>query len=101
MLFCTKAAETAIMVQGKAVPVRDGSTLGKNAQKASIVIPDKTVSGLHCSFSYAAGKGWIIKDEESTNGTYINGVRLPPGGTTPLQNGTVIITGKETFEFKC
>ena len=101
ILFCTKAAETAAELQGKAVAVRDGSTLGKNAQKAGIVIPDKTVSGLHCSFRFVAGKGWMIKDEESTNGTYINGVRLPPGGTTPLQNGTVIITGKETFEFKC
>ena len=89
------------MVQGKAVLIRPGITLGKNAQKANIVIPDKTVSGLHCSFHYIAGKGWMIKDEESTNGTYINAVRLPAGGSTPLQNGAMIITGKETFEFKC
>ena len=101
MLFCVKAAETAAEARGKSVPVRDGSTLGKNAQKASIVIPDKTVSGLHCSFHFTPGKGWTIKDEESTNGTYINGVRLPAGGTSPLSNGAAIITGKETFEFRC
>ena len=89
------------MVQGKTVAIQDGSRLGKSAQKANIVIPDKTVSGLHCSFHYVATKGWIIKDEESTNGTYINAVRLTSGGTAPLQNGAVIITGKETFEFKC
>ena len=101
MLVCVKAADTAAMVQGKAVTVRDGSRLGKNAQKANIVIPDKTVSGLHCSFHFEAGKGWMIKDEESTNGTYINAVRLPSGGSAPLQNGAMIITGKETFEFRC
>ena len=101
VLVCIKAADTATMVQGKAVTVRDGSRLGKNAQKANIVIPDKTVSGLHCSFHFVTGKGWMIKDEESTNGTYINAVRLPSGGSASLQNGTMIITGKETFEFRC
>ena len=100
-LVCLKAADTAAAVQGKAVAVRDGSRLGKSAQKATIVIPDKTVSGLHCSFRFTAGKGWSIKDEESTNGTYVNAVRLPSGGTSPLQNGAKIITGKETFEFRC
>ncbi len=100
MLVCVKAADTAAAVQGKGVTVRDGSKLGKNAQKANIVIPDKTVSGLHCSFRYVAGKGWMIKDEESTNGTYVNSVRLSSGAEAPLQKGTMIITGKETFEFK-
>lgn len=100
-LVCVKASDTAMAVQGKAVTVRDGSKLGKNAQKVNIVIPDKTVSGLHCSFHYAAGKGWIIKDEESTNGTYVNAVRLSSGASAPLQKGAMIITGKETFEFKC
>ncbi len=100
-LICTKAADTAANLQGLSVPVRDGSILGKSPQKANIVIPDKTVSGLHCSFHFVPGKGWSIKDEESTNGTYINSVRLPSGGSSPLVNGAQINTGKETFEFKC
>ena len=100
-LFCLKAAETAAGLQGKSVTVRDGSKLGKNPQKANIVIPDKTVSGAHCSFHFVQGKGWIIKDEDSTNGTYINGVRLSSGGTASLKDGSKITTGKETFEFKC
>ena len=100
-LICLKAAETATEVQGKAVTVRDGARLGKSEQKATIVIPDRTVSGLHCSFHFTQGKGWTIKDEESTNGTYVNGVRLPAGGTSSLKNGVQIVTGKETFNFMC
>ena len=100
-LVCLKAAETAAEVQGKAVTIRDGSRLGKSQQKANIVIPDRTVSGLHCSFHFVQGKGWTIKDEESTNGTYVNGVRLPAGGTSSLKNGVQIVTGKETFNFMC
>ena len=100
-LLCIKAAETAAVVQGKAVLIRPGITLGKNAQKANIVIPDKTVSGLHCSFHFVQGRGWMIKDEESTNGTYVNGVRLSSGGSAPLRDGTKITAGKETFDFKC
>ena len=100
-LVCTKAGETAAALQGKSVNVRDGSKMGKNPQLANIVIPDKTVSGLHCSFHFVQGKGWTIKDEDSTNGTYINGVRLSSGGSSPLRDGSKITTGKETFEFKC
>lgn len=100
-LFCLKAGETAAALQGKSVNVRDGLKMGKNPQMANIVIPDKTVSGVHCSFHFVQGKGWMIKDEDSTNGTYINGVRLSAGGSSPLRDGSKITTGKETFEFKC
>ena len=100
-LVCTKAGETAQALLNKSVNVRDGSKMGKNPQLANIVIPDKTVSGLHCSFRFVQGKGWTVKDEESTNGTYINGVRLSSGGSSPLRDGSKITTGKETFEFKC
>ena len=100
-LFCLRAGETATEVQGKSVNVRDGSKLGKSPQKANIVIPDKTVSGLHCSFHFTQGKGWTIKDEDSTNGTFVNGVRLSSGGSSPLKDGSKITTGKETFEFRC
>lgn len=100
-LFCLIAAESAESLRGRSIPVRSGDKLGKNKEKSRIIIPDNTVSGLHCSFRFESGKGWFIRDENSTNGTFVNGSRLPAAGTVPLKNGTKIKTGKETFEFRC
>ena len=100
-LVCLSAADSAAELKGKSIPVRTGDNLGKNSQKSRIVIPDNTVSGLHCTFRFVSGKGWMIRDENSTNGTYVNGVRLPQAGTASLKNGAKIKTGKEIFEFRC
>lgn len=100
-LVCLTAAPTAAELKGKAVIIRSGIKLGKSSQKANIIIPDQTVSGLHCSFHYVPEKGWMIRDENSTNGTFVNGNRLTAGGTAPLRDGVTIKAGKEMFEFKC
>ncbi len=50
------------------------------------------ISGLHCTLheDEAAG-GWALEDEDSTNGTYLNGVRLSGlGQRLPLHDGDVI-----------
>jgi hypothetical protein len=50
------------------------------------------ISGLHCTLhdDDAAG-GWSIEDEDSTNGTYLNGVRLSGlGQRLPVHDGDVI-----------
>lgn len=40
-----------------------------------LVLPDANVSGLHCRIVRTDGK-YILVDLNSTNGTYINGVRI-------------------------
>jgi hypothetical protein len=50
------------------------------------------ISGLHCTLheDEAAG-GWALEDEDSTNGTYLNGVRLSGlGQRLPVHDGDVI-----------
>lgn len=100
-LICLRAADTAAALKGKSIAVRPDDRLGKNPQKARIVIRDQTVSGLHCSFHFEPGKGWSVRDENSTNGTYVNGTRIPPAGNASLKSGTKIAAGKEIFEFRC
>ncbi len=100
MLICKAAADTAKALTGKMLTVQSGDTMGKSAQRAKIVVPDQTVSGLHCSFHYHPQRGWLVKDENSTNGTYVNDIRMPSGGVAPLRSGTILKAGKETFEFR-
>lgn len=101
LLLCTKAGKAIPNLQGMAVEVRPGMMIGKNKQKADVVVPDPAFSRQHCSFDYQPDEGWTIRDEHSTNGTYLNGSRLPPGGIGSLKNGFRITIGDTSFEFRC
>ncbi len=50
------------------------------------------ISGLHCTLHDDEGSGnWSLEDEDSTNGTYVNGVRLPGlGQRAALHDGDVV-----------
>lgn len=43
---------------------------------------------------------FYIIDQKSTNGTYVNGIRLNPMQETELKNGDTIQLSDEEFEFK-
>lgn len=99
-LYCKSAADALPEWKGRKVRVHSGDTLGKRSV-AKIIISDPSVSGVHCSFSYSEKRGWIVKDENSTNGTFVDNRRLPTGGFVQLHSGAIIRTGRETFEFRC
>src|SRR5436190_19856550 len=44
-----------------------------------IVLDDTSVSRRHAELRYQAPAGWVVRDLESTKGTYINAVRIGPG----------------------
>lgn len=50
------------------------------------------VSGKHASLVHTAD-GWLLRDEASTNGTFVNGARLASGESRPLNNGDIIGLG--------
>jgi HD-GYP domain-containing protein (c-di-GMP phosphodiesterase class II) len=41
-----------------------------------IVLDDSSVSRKHAELRYTPPQGWVVRDLESTNGTYVNGVRV-------------------------
>ena len=47
------------------------------------------MSQRHCTFARGGG-GIVTVTDSSTNGTYLNGVRLAAGVPAPLQSGDVI-----------
>jgi HD-GYP domain-containing protein (c-di-GMP phosphodiesterase class II)/pSer/pThr/pTyr-binding forkhead associated (FHA) protein len=58
-----------------------------------IVLDDNSVSRRHAELRYQAPTGWVVRDLESTNGTYINAVRIGPGDK-PIKAKDVIQFGK-------
>ncbi|MCZ2155407.1 MAG: FHA domain-containing protein, partial [Bryobacterales bacterium] len=62
--------------RGERIRVKDGATVtvGRQATATFTISNDATLSGRHFSIS-AHGQVCVIKDEGSSNGTYINGTR--------------------------
>lgn len=66
------------------IKVKDGDMIGRDAVGQEIFSAFKTVSREHARITYKDGK-WFIEDMNSTNGTYINGNRIPPNKKVELR----------------
>jgi hypothetical protein len=64
-----------------------GRTAGRD-----LVIQHPTISKQHAVF-VLRNTGWRISDQGSTNGTFVDGVRLEAGKLAPLQDGTSVRLG--------
>jgi pSer/pThr/pTyr-binding forkhead associated (FHA) protein len=61
-----------------------------------LVIDDPMVSRIHARIEFD-GKGWILRDLGSSNGTRVNG---SPVGSVVLSAGDVIKVGESSLEFR-
>ncbi len=66
-------------------------TVGRDPQ-GDIVIDDARVSWRHATISWA-GHGWVIEDQRSTNGTFVEGrrihhIEIGPGSAVHLGSAT-------------
>jgi pSer/pThr/pTyr-binding forkhead associated (FHA) protein len=90
----TRRAETALrlLFAGRPVDVaQPGSMLlGRdpdNSPVAALFAVHDNVSRRHASVGIEPdGTAWV-RDEHSTNGTFVNDIRVPSGGTAPLVHG--------------
>ncbi|KAJ0239221.1 hypothetical protein HA466_0237110 [Hirschfeldia incana] len=67
-------------------------TIGRLPEKADVVIPVATVSGVHATIDTQGGS-LLVTDMNSTNGTFIEDKRLIPGVAAPAYPGTRITFG--------
>lgn len=84
---------------GKEVPVRLPVVRIGRAAGNDLVIPDDSVSVTHARLEFEHG-AWRLTDLESTNGTYVEGVRLAPQVPTPLGYGSTVRFGGIPLHFR-
>jgi predicted component of type VI protein secretion system len=84
---------------GKEVPVRSPVVRIGRAAGNDVVIPDDSVSAAHARLEFDQG-AWRLTDLESTNGTYVEGVRLAPQVPTPLGYGSSVRFGGIPLHFR-
>ena len=91
-----------LQYRGQNIPINDNEfVIGKanNQYKVNYAINDNPhVSRKHATI-FIQGNSFYIRDEGSTNGTYVNGRSLPKMVPQPLQNGDEISIYDEVFTF--
>lgn len=78
---------------GSQLSTADGGEIriGRDSTQAHVVISERCpqISGLHCGVRYDGASDCYIVTDYSANGTFAEGVRLPPG-STKVRRGAVI-----------
>ncbi|CAK9215569.1 unnamed protein product [Sphagnum troendelagicum] len=88
----TSHLDEAVPMPGSFELVSDAATVGRVAEKADIVIPVATVSGLHARLEKRDGQLYVT-DLDSTNGTYVDNKQIRPGAVTLVSPGSNITFG--------
>ena len=93
-------APPAVLVDqtGREFPLRIGeNSIGREA--ADVILTDSAVSRKHACIT--VGESAIeIEDLGSTNGTEVDGARIPSGEKVPLRDGSVVVVGSARFSLK-
>ena len=86
--------------QGYSLPETSKVVVGKNRQYANLIVSSPHVSNVHCSIRYkAATNSYIVKDH-SSNGTYVDGVRLQKDVPLNFPAGTILQLADGSNEIK-
>ena len=72
-------------------------TIGREADN-NVVIDNKLASRHHALIQKIRDD-YFLKDEESTNGTYLNGTKIPAGKYVKLNSGDKITIGSANLVF--
>ncbi len=95
----TKASGPKVTLRGKLgdIPIkRSPFRLGKQADIVDHCVPNNAVSRRHMELCIEGSACYAV-DLNSTNGTFLNGRRLPAGSKAPLKNGDILMLGNEKF----
>ena len=74
--------------------VKDEITIGRNDSCTLTLKDDNALSGRHCSVIYRDGDVFV-RDNESTNGTYANGV--PIVGELQISKDDILLIGSNEY----
>src|SRR5581483_3012185 len=80
------------------LPIDESYTIGR-ARDRSLVLDDPLVSRRHVTIR-AIEDIHVLIDEGSSNGSYVNGVRIAPGAQVILREGDVIEVGGYKLSYR-
>ena len=82
-------------------PILPGSEVrvGRDAAQCAVALSEPRISGVHSTLKFEAAHLWV-RDEQSNNGTYVAGERLPPGAWTVVPSGRVLRFGPVEFDVR-
>jgi sigma-54 dependent transcriptional regulator, acetoin dehydrogenase operon transcriptional activator AcoR len=70
-----------------------------DAGSLKLGIPDGYASGSHALLE-ATAQGWTLRDLGSTNGTFLDGAKVPAGAAAPLREGALFEVGHTFWLFR-
>jgi hypothetical protein len=96
--------ECVFTESGKSVPLAPGtcSMLGRDPSMSEVapLLQDDFVSRRHATIGIESdGRPWI-RDEYSTNGTYVNNEKVPPGASRSLRHNDRIRIGEVNLKIR-
>lgn len=86
-----------ILPDGREIAISDRPVVMGRMPGCEVVLGDPNVSRRHAEVR-ASGRGWVVSDLGSTNGTKVNGVRI--SGSEPLRPGDEIRVGATSLRFE-
>jgi pSer/pThr/pTyr-binding forkhead associated (FHA) protein len=87
-----------LLFRGKSIPLVAKLTIGRSRDN-NLVIDDKMASRFHAVVQKIKNE-FFLQDLNSTNGTYVNKVRVPRGKYVKLHRKDVIRIGRTEITFE-
>lgn len=72
--------------------------IGRNKKNCDFIIEEPSISKEH-SIIKKVGDEYFLVDNESSNGTFLNNMKIEPNKEYKLKNGDIISFAKQQFEF--
>lgn len=85
---CTKGVAVG---QGFQLPSDRKVIVGKSPSRTNLTVNHPSVSNVHCSIRYNPVNNTYIVKDHSTNGTFVNGNRMPKNVAVEYPAGTVLV----------
>lgn len=86
--------------QGKRFRLKEAAGVFGRSEECDIRIDDTSVSRQHACIQ-PGGDGWYVVDQQSTNGTLVNGEPIVPLQPYKLTNGNALQIGNRIFRYLC
>ncbi len=93
-----RSALEVLVLRKKSTSASDALWIGRTGA-CDVRIKSKAISRLHALVTQNNGGGFSIGDAGSSNGTFVDGLRVVNGSMTPLRDGASVVLGTLSLRF--